>query len=353
MTEMIMGTCRATILWLMILVCAGAAQEIVKVEDGLWSTRDIMLAKQVAAPSRLTIKSSENLSGKLTIIVAPIDSIMVAYTKQARTDSRSRAIDYIDLISVELDMRPQGAELELRAPNPAPWSKRAESGIVSAIITVPEDSEVEINATYHDVDATGPLKALRVPSSLGRIEAREINGEVDITTANRRVRLEQISGQVSASTSNAEMTLADIMCDDSQSRLRNEGGDIQIQRLTGDINIRNSYGRIEMTEFTPGSESSVIRNSSGAIVVDIAAMPVGQLVITNRLEDIDITVPQDLSAFLSLSAGDGEITCKGLLYTPELVQDDRLNVMTGTGEVDISASVRGKGNIRVQGAEEN
>ena len=350
---MTIKACWATILWLMILTCVVMAQEIVKVEDGLWSTKDIMLAKQVAAPGRLTIKSSENLSGKLTIIVAPVDSVVVAYTKQARTDSRSRAIDYIDLISVELDMKPQGAELELRAPNPAPWSKRAESGIVSAIITVPEGSEVEINATYHDVDATGPLNSLQVPSSLGRIEAREIAGEVDITTANRRVRLERITGQVSVSTSNAEMTLEDINCTDNQSRLRNEGGDIQIERLTGDINVRNSYGRIELKEFTPGSESSVIRNSSGAIMIDILTMPVGQLVVTNRLEDIDITVPQDLSAFLSLSAGDGEITCKGLLYTPELVQDDRLNLMTGTGTVDISASVRGKGNIHVQGAEIN
>ncbi|MBD3257251.1 hypothetical protein GF377_02370 [candidate division GN15 bacterium] len=330
-------------------VSVATAQDIERVEDGLWSTEEIVLYRAQIASDRLEVKSSENLTGKLTFATWDRDSIKVSYYKQARTDSRSRAIDYIDLISVDLDTRAPISEIELRAPNPAPWSKRAENGLLTATILVPQNTHIDVDAIYHDVDATGPLAALRIPNSLGRIEVRRISGDLDITTANRRIRLEEVAGTISVSTSNATLTAIDVDATSAQARFRNEGGDIEIDGVRGEVNIRNSYGRVSVFDFTPGGESSVIRNSSGLIIVEVIDMQEGQLVVSNRHEDVELTIPDALSAFLSLSVGDGEIECSGFSFTPELVQDNRLNLILGDGAVDMSSTVRGKGNIYVRG----
>jgi hypothetical protein len=336
------------------LLCAATSawsQEIIELDDSYWSTEEIVVTQSLEGRDVLRVKSSENLSGKLVFEAAPAnDSIAIVYTKQARTDSRSRAVDYIDLISVELQIRPQDAELELRAPNPAPWSKHDETGLVSATVRIPEGFRLQVDAYYHDLEVIGPLRAIMVPSSLGRIEVTDVHGEVDVATANRRVDLTDVSGFVQASTSNARIRAQRLNAVGGLVRLRNEGGDITVDGIQGEVNIRNSYGRIEIREFEPGGESSVIRNSSGRISLALLRMIEGQLVVSNRHEDVEITAPEDLSAFLSLSVGDGEIECTGLKYTPELVQDSRMNLITGAGDVDISATIRGKGNIYLRGA---
>lgn len=338
-----------TVVLIMLGVVRVSAQEIEKVSDELWSTRDIVLSRAAGSVNRITIKSSENLSGKLTLQAWDRDSIVVTYSKQAKTDTRSRAIDYIDLMSVELEIPPQGADLELRAPNPAPWNKRADKGMVFATIQVPNNIQVEIDATYHDVTANGPFASLRIPESLGRLEVSHVHGELDITTANRRVFLQDVSGSVSASTSNSLLRAVSVDGSNGPARFRNEGGDIELDSLRGEINVRNSYGRVMIQSFVPGGESSVIRNVSGLVSVNLVAMTEGQLIITNRHEDIEITIPDDLSAFLSLAVEDGEIDCTGFTFSPELVQDNRLNLIVGDGEVDFSGTVRGEGDIYVRG----
>jgi hypothetical protein len=78
----------------------------------------------------------------------------------------------------------------------------------------------------------------------------------------------------------------------------------------------------------------------------------GQLVVSNRNEDIDITVPDSLSAFLSLAVDDnGVIEATGFRFTTDLLEANRLNLITGDGTVTISSTIRGEGNIYVRGSQ--
>lgn len=326
------------------------AQDVFKKDDGLFTTRDISLKQSMNGTTNVLIRSAEQLSGRLEIITSNDATISVVYRKQARTSSRSRALDFIDLISVSLNVLPDGAHLQLRAPNPPPWNNQVESGKVDVLMTVPEGCQIEIEATYFDVSASGPFKSVVIPSSLGRLEISKVTELLDVVTANRRVTLDSISGRISVTTTNSSLLARSIRSLDEQARFRNENGDIRIDGFTGSINAKNSYGRITIVDFEPRGEGNFIRGSSAPIMLWISRMTEGQLDISNRHEDIDITVPESLSAYFSLAVdNDGVIEATDLSFQTDLVRFNRLNLLTGDGAVDISGSIRGKGNIFVRG----
>ncbi|MCP4683839.1 MAG: hypothetical protein GY867_00165, partial [bacterium] len=162
--------------------------------------------------------------------------------------------------------------------------------------------------------------------------------------------LDNITGQISASTSNSTLRATNINTGDSQAKFRNNGGDIRIEGFVGGINAKNSYGRITIVDFEPRGQSNHIRSTSGPITLEISQMSEGQLVVANRHEDIDITIPDTLSAYLTLAVDeDGVIEATHFPFVSDLVQPNRLSLVAGAGDVDISGTVRGKGNIYVRG----
>ncbi len=337
---------------LLVLLLAGSvfSQEVSRVEAGLFSTDQIGIKKSAGGAKRAIIRSAVNLSGDIRVTVSEDETASIVFTKQAKTDNRSRAIDYIDLISVELTVVHEEIHVDLHAPNPAPWAKRAESGMIVAQIVLPAGIGVEIDAMYFDIVAEGPLESVSIPSSLGRLSISSVAKSLDIQTANRRIVLDDISGRVSATTSNSTIVARSLSCTEGQSRIRNDGGDIDIRKVSGSVNIRNRFGRINVVDFEPTGSGSIIRGLSAPIILDIRSMPEGQLVVINRDEDIEVTIPDTFSAFLSLAVDDdGEISASGFPFTTDLVQDNRLNLLVGEGAVDISGSITGKGNIYVRG----
>ena len=230
---------------------------------------------------------------------------------------------------------------------------RTEAGELEVVVTVPQQAEVEIDALYFDVAVVGPLGALRVPSSLGRFDVENVHGEIEISTANQRVNVKDISGSISISTKNSPILARSLHASGgSAANFRNEGGTIDIEDFAGAINLKGEYGRISLTNFRLSGESSFIRSSSGPIVIEITEMTEGQLVINNRNEDIDITVPDNLDAFLSMAVSDGgSIEATGFIFKTDLVKPNRLNIIAGDGTVEIASSVRGQGNIYVRGIE--
>lgn len=329
-----------------------AAQDIFEVEKGLYSTRELELQIDPGANKKLVIKAAVNLNGRINLKAANQKMINLVYTKQARTATWSKAMDYIDLISVALEKVPEGIRLEMRAPNPAPWKNESESGIVEVELMVPPGLMVEINATYFDLMAVGPFRGIVDENSLGRHDITAVTDVLKISTANRRVNINDIGGEISVATTNAPMVAGDIKNVVGQAVFRNDGGDIKIDGFIGEINVKNNFGQIRISDFIPTGQGNYIRGFSGPVVLDIRDMTVGQLVVTNRYEDIDITVPNNLSAFYALVVDeDGTIEVNNFPFTTDLVRRNRLNLTSGGGEVEISASIRGKGNIYIRGTE--
>ncbi len=337
-----------------LLVLAGlpcAAQEVHKESKELYSTRKLTASVPVRQGNRITIQAAVSLRGSLTITVADVNQVTLVYSKKAKTSGKSTAIDYIDLIAVALENTPEGAGLQMRAPNPPPW-EGAEYGMVEAELTLPPDWSLEIEAVYFDLTATGPFTELSNSTSLGRLDVSHVTKLLDLSTANRRVNVNDVSGSISVSTTNSTLAAGDVTSLAETATFRNDGGDIRIDGLQGAVNVRNSYGRIEIVGFEPHGGKSYIRCVSGPILVALTEMADGQLSINNRYEDIELEIPSDLSAVVTLAVDDeGKIDASEFNFKTELVEQNRLNLIAGTGVGLISGSVRGKGNIYIRGIE--
>ena len=330
------------------------AQDIFQTDNGMFSTSDLKMNTPMDARRRLLIRATSNLVGRLSIKTGDQPQASVVYAKLAKTDSRTRAFDYIDLMSVSLDKFPEFVRLDLRAPNPAPWSSDRESGSIEAQITIPSGCDVEIEAIYFDVYAEGPFASFINRSSLGRLEISNVTKVLELSTSNRRINLTNISGDISVTTSHATLYAGGITAKTSAARFRNDGGDIKLENLTGQANVKNSYGRIDILGFRASGEGNFIRGASGPITIELTALENGQLVVSNRYEDIEIMMPDDISAYFSLAVDDdGIIDASNFKFTPTLVKPNRLAFTAGGGEVDVSASIRGKGNILITGFEQD
>lgn len=328
------------------------AQEVFEEAAGLFSTRQMKDTVPVGTKNKIMIQSASTLRGKISISAAEVGEVSVSYSKKSKVDSKSKAIDFIDLIAVRLERIAEGIRLQLCAPNPAPWTD-LEAGLVEANLTVPESCFIEVEAPYFDIEADGPFEGVVVPSSMGKLEIADVSKQLELETVNRRVFIERISGDISVTTSNSDLMAKDISSLEKQARFRNDGGDIRIDGFVGEINVKTSYGRIEISNFEPQGNRNLIRGFSGPIIVDIRQITDGQVVINNRFEDIEITVPNNLSARLSLAVDEeGKIEASNFAFKTDLVQHNRLNLVAGDGESLISGSIRGKGNIFVRATEE-
>lgn len=328
------------------------SQEIHQEKNNLYSTGELHKIVEVKARSKINIKSAAILRGKITITTSEKNEVSIKYFKKAKTNNKSKAIDYIDLIAVSLVQIPGGINLELRAPNPAPWQDM-EMGMVEITMIIPEFCEVEIESDYFDITALGPFRKFIVPSSLGRLDIEYVTEQLELVTSNRRVTIKNISGDINVTTSNSTLIARDINSPENKASFRNNGGDIKVDGITGGLHVKNSYGRIDIKQFKLTDERSYIRGSYGPIMVAIKEINDGYLLISNRYEDIEVEVPENISAFFSLAVEEeGKIEVSNMIFKPELVQENRLNLITGDGKAIINSSLRGKGNIFVRGISE-
>lgn len=326
-----------------------SAQEIFEESRNQFSTRPLETSAKASVGSLIRIESALTLQGNLQITASVEPGVKVIYAKKAKAGSKSRAIDFIDQIAVDVAKLPDGVKLELRAPNPAPWSE-AEMGSVEATIVVPEGCRVEIEAYYFDIEAEGPFKTFLVPSSLGRLNVSHVTEELHLETSNRRVNIDDISGKIKVSTSNSSLTARDIFSLKGQAMFRNEGGDIKIYHVGGAIDVKNSYGRTEIDRFSATGQKSYVKCSNGPVGLSLTEMGDGQLIVTNRFEDIEFSLPSNISAEFSLAVEEeGKIEVYNFPFQPDLVQRNRLSLIAGDGAALISGSVRGNGNVYVRG----
>lgn len=327
------------------------AQEVEQESKGLFATRELESSALPGNGNKIVIKAAASLQGELTILATATDSAILTYTKRARTSRKSQAVDYLDQIAVSLSAAPTGLRLEMRAPNPAPW-KDDESGLVEAMVEIPEGFEVEIDAAYFDIDADGPFVSFENTTSLGRLDVAHISERLEVETANRRVTVTDISGQIRVVTTNSRLTAEGISGLTQPAVFRNDGGDIRINGLTGGLNVKNAYGRIEIVDWDAGDEKSYIRCTSGPILIILSDLNAGQLLVTNKYEDIELRLPQEFSAVLAMAVDEGgKIEAQNFPFTTELVEPNRLNLLVGDGRAMISGSIRGKGNIYVSADE--
>lgn len=336
----------------LILILSGLvwSQEVHREGAGVYSTSETRDSLRLDGEKLIEIRSSEGLIGRVTIIAAKSESVLLVHSRKAHTDRRSRAVDYLNLVALELTDTPQGARVEIKAPNPLPWDEDMESISVVAELIVPIGCEIEVDAPLFDVTAVGPLSSLIVPSSMGRLKASRITGNLELATVNQRVTIQDIEGDVSVSTSNATLLAKNIICREKPANFRNKQGDIRIQDLTGEMTVKTEFGRIRIDRFALVGSRSRIEGAHGPIDLDLLQLDDASLVVNNRSEDINLSIPSGVDASLMLVVQeDSEIVTNNFEFRTDLVENNRLKLVCGEGTASIRCAVRGEGNIFVTG----
>ena len=331
----------------------GYTQEIKKNAEGIFTTDRLVDSIKIGKQNDIIIKSASTLKGKIVITTSPDPMVKVSYFKKSKARSRSLATDHIDLIVVNLDRSPKGVQIQLRSPNPVPWNDE-EAAMLEIDIIVPDSAGIDIEATYFDVIGVGPFTRVNIPSSLGRLTISKVTNELELATSNRRILIKDIYGKISVSTTNSTLEATNIRSLKNTAAFQNRDGDIRIKGFAGQINVRNSYGRINLTDFQPIGNRNVIRGKSAPVTIDIIKMIEEQIIISNHYEDIDITVPSDLSSIFSLAtSNEGKIEVNGLQFQADLIQESRMSLVTGDGNNTINCTVQGGGNIYIRGIEKD
>lgn len=328
-----------------------SAQEVFETHEGSYSTKKLTKKLEINSKNSLLIRAASNLPGKITLTTSSVKEVAIVYFKKAKASSKEQAVDFIDLIAVELDNTPNAVRLEMRAPNPAPWEGDTDWGMVEAEIIVPEKCFVEIEAALFDVEAIGPFRGIIIPASLGKIDISHVLEKLEVAASNRRVNVSDISGEITVSTSNSVLSAHNLVAIGARAQIENDHGDIRIDGFTGEINVENSYGRINISSFNVRGKRNVIRGMSGPISLEITEINDALLRVTNRFEDVELTLPENASASLSLAVDEGgKIEVSNMNVKPELIEQNRMNLVAGKGTSVVTGSVRGSGNIYVRGS---
>ena len=339
-----------TALLIFILAHIVGAEEIKKIGKNRFGTDAIELTSSVASDKIVSITSAENLSGKLAILATESNQAIFLIRKTLKTANKSDAIEYAKVINIVLEETSKGLNILLQAPNPAPWSGTDNSGIVEGELQIPKGSKIIIDAQYFDLNLIGPFEAVENKSSFGRVEVNNITELLYVATSNQDIIATNITGEINLATSHADIEVTDITTSGKLAYIRNENGSIKGENLSGFFDIKNSFGRIKLTNLKLVSDRSRISGSYSPINLRINGINNGGLTVRNTNEDVKVFVPEELAAEFSLRVdNNGEIDVEGLAINPTLVENNRLDFETGSGGPRIRMSIRGDGNISIRG----
>jgi hypothetical protein len=193
------------------------------------------------------------------------DEVAVVVTKLARAVSEEAAAASLERLRVRADQ--EGDTVRVRVTREGRWEQSHGTLRSDVEIRVPRSSD------------------LRLATVDGRIEIRDVKGEVEAETADGRIRLKDVEGTV---------------------RVQTADGSIVGERLGGNFDVRSTDGRIKLAG---AFEALRAVSSDGSITVEC----VEPIPLTHdwmlRTSDGSITVrlPSDFSAELDASTSDGHI----------------------------------------------
>jgi hypothetical protein len=343
---------RTILTWIFLLspLLSARGDEVALLEDGRFATSPSHLRATVSSRKRIIINSAVNLKGKITVRAENIAEAILEYRKIIKTASQSEAIDFAAAINISLDKSPSGTRLLLQAPNPAPWTGTAQDGLVEATLRLPEDSRIEIDALYFDFDIVGPFRSVVNKSSLGRLNVKNITERLELGTSNRDISAEQITGAISISTAHADIRVNDLVSDKMAAQIKNEKGNIFIERASGMIDVQSSYGKIRLDEMIFRGGNSRIMGQYSPIRLKLVNMEKGYLTVSNNNSDIEILMPDSISVKCLLSVGpEGEISVERLPAIPTYVSSNSLGFISAEGASRADISIAGDGNIYLKG----
>lgn len=199
----------------------------------------------------------------------------------------------VDRIQVKAAQDGNAITIEVPKPSPGETSSWRRSPAANLVVTVPVKT------------------ALVARSGDGSIEARRINGKVELDTDDGSVRVEEIAGDVVVRTGDGSVNGSKV---DGQAEIRTGDGSIVLDGVLTGVKAETRDGRVEVTA-KPGSRTA------------------GDWDVTTGDGDVRLEVPKDFGAEVDARTGDGRVRVETLTNANEAKAGDERERPAVTGRL--------------------
>jgi len=299
------------------------------------------------------LHASSSLLGKLVVTAETTDSAWLEAKAIVKTESRSMASEYTELVDMSIRRTRRGLEILFRTPNPAPWSGSDESVMIEGELHLPYDCQIKIDAEYFDLIIDGPFVSVENDKSYGRMDIRNITKVVELTGTNRDISLKNVSGDINVNLSHADLWIDEMRSEYRAARIKNDYGNVNIDGFEGEIIVIDSYGKIKMADIRLSEGKSSIEAVQCPINLSVESLDKTELFLSSTYEDIVMDVPNSAAVDFQLKTERaGEIHVQDIPIKPIKVESNYVELSSGKGGSIIKVGIEGGGNIIVNGFSE-
>lgn len=327
------------------------AQRINKISGSRYVTEPIEVVVDIENFDNFFFGSSSYIGGDILIHSADVEKPIVKYTKYLKAPSKSKAEEFAEYLSMEVEKQENELALFAQSKPSPPWRGSDWSGQVNIEVTLPQNSDLKITVrtTLFDITVTGPFADVEIDNDLGSIFVSKISRKVKISSDNGIIKIEGCTGPISARTSNRSISLYNADSKLGTIKLRNKHGKILLEKVTGELDIRTNFAAIigSGIKFTSGRSRLKTENSN----IDLEVEQVdSDLSLSNENGTINLMLPANISGDYDISVGDGgRIFTKDILIKTENVSRNRLIGTSHGGQYKIDLDMRGVGTIELFG----
>ncbi len=324
--------------------------EVKQVSENLFETVSVNVKEPLKNDASIFINAVSYLSGKIIIIADADKELLFEYKKLIRVSSNSKAIEYSKLITVESYNSSTGYNIILQTPNPAPWDEASDVGRIDLILHVPSGCSININAAYFDLNVTGPINSLANKASMGTMNVENISSNLELIGSNRYIGVKNITGLISIIGEHSNIKAENIRSGKKAAYIRNESGNIVIDKIVGAIEVKNSYGKIRVTAADFLERRSRVLGDQCSVKMEINSIEDTELSIGSIFEDVELTLPKSVSTVFELNTeDDGEIHLTDIGIVTEKVRRNHLMARAGDGSSIIYIDNESGGDILISG----
>ena len=325
------------------------AEELIARSGGRYISSRIELVAEASDNTTIEIQSASGLRGRIEITVEDGDRAGFEYRKLIKAGDEKTAQEYAGEIDVAFEDRAGIIRLLLKAPNPEPWSGTDNTVQIEGKLTIPTGCRVGIDGPYFDFAISGPMKELICKPSFGRYVLNDIDGKINMNMTGGNVNGRNIGGDINIKGENSEIRISGLSAS-KQAQIENQGGDITLYGLSGNVEVKNSYGKIKIENATADNGRLNINGEFCPIDLGLISLINAHVSIDNENDNVKIFLPDTSSVVFNLSVGvDSEINVTDIPVRPGRIEPKFMELTAGDGNSVINADINGVGDITVTG----
>lgn len=259
-------------------VCLGIGAVIFFTANGGFPTNNPFdrrnISSQVEESKTLKVDSGKPVvlevaddSGDVTITGADVETVQLKVIKTAYDSSQARAVQEVKGIKYSIEQTGNAITLRYELPKSMNFNNKVNT--VDFIVTVPENTSVEVRGNFGDIDVSRIKGTVDLNSDFGKTTLKSIEGAVTVDSQSGSIEASQVNAgkeNIALSTDFGEVSVQKAMA--QSLNIASKSGSLKLQdiQLTSGLVASTDFGEINLNKVI--AQSYDLDSKSGSITVD-------------------------------------------------------------------------------------